>query len=420
MRTIIQGGNTLKIIHVLIILAMVSPIGTASSLESINPDDLESDPNYWYEQAISNRDDGEYPYGLREIETAIELDPNNSTYWSFKGWRTAELEPFEKAIELDSNNADAWDGKAFVHTFLDEYEDALEAANRSIELNGTNMNFWIRKSDVYSSNHRITRAVETLDEAIAAGVDGQPAILYKKASILFDAHRYGDALEAINDAINLCENLSESSDIYEECPLHIGLKANILDKLGLHNESIELRKKVIKEWPDAEEYMKLAQSYFEFGENKEACKAFDKVLELDAKESNELDLSDFGRWQDCEEAQEMAGLNKTYYTRDFFTDVDGEGVVFFLSFVDAETGEYVTPEGKLFVTLSPRGGFPIYYHIYDIKKKDYDSYVGGIAIQKFVSSELLSRKYKKLPQVFVGNFVFRDTDCIFAARKEQI
>lgn len=402
-------------------LAMVIPIGTASSSESINPDELESDPNYWYGQALSAWNSNDYFHSVTAIEKAIELDPNNSTYWSFKGWRTFELEPFEKAIELDPNNADAWDGKAFVHTVLSEYEDALEAANRSIELNGTNINFWIRKSDVYSSAHMNSLAVNILDEAIAAGVDRPQAILYKKASILFEVNRYEDALETINDAINLCENLSESSDIYEECPLHIGLKANILDKLGEHKESIELRKKVIKQYPDSDEYMKLAQSYFQFGENKEGCKSFDKVLELDAKgvESDELDLSDFGRWQDCAEAQEMAGLEKTYYTRDFFTDVDGEGVVFFLSFVDAETGEYVTPEGKLFVTLSPKGGSSIYHHIYDIKKKDYDSYVGGIAIQKFVSSEMLSRKYKKLPQVFVGNFVFRDADCIFTERREQ-
>ena len=138
---------------------------------------------------------------LETISRAIGLDPENPLAWYNKGMALINLgrheealETISKTIELYPENAPAWIDKWMTLVNLRRYKEALDTLSRAIEL----------------SLEALSKAVELNPEDIRAWhLKGQ---MHLVASVRdFKRSNYGNALEAINSAINAFDTFTTFS-----------------------------------------------------------------------------------------------------------------------------------------------------------------------------------------------------------------
>ena len=74
----------------------------------------------------------EYPKAMVHYDTALKIDPKDSTSWchlgnmyAFEGKQEAALKAFDEALKVDPTNGSAWNNKGAVYQTLKMYEDAL-------------------------------------------------------------------------------------------------------------------------------------------------------------------------------------------------------------------------------------------------------------------------------------------------------
>jgi tetratricopeptide (TPR) repeat protein len=74
----------------------------------------------------------EYPKAMVHYDTALKIDPKDSTSWchlgnmyAFEGKQEAALKAFDEALKIDPTNGSAWNNKGAVYQTLKMYEDAL-------------------------------------------------------------------------------------------------------------------------------------------------------------------------------------------------------------------------------------------------------------------------------------------------------
>lgn len=99
----------------------------------------------YYNRSLTLYSKNKYKMALSEVETAIELKPNQDNFWRLKGLLLNLLgryddaiKAFDKAIELQSDNHTAWYNRACAYSFKENKEDMLADLKRSIELDETN------------------------------------------------------------------------------------------------------------------------------------------------------------------------------------------------------------------------------------------------------------------------------------------
>jgi len=245
----------------------------------------------------------------------------------------------------------------------------------------------------------------TLDEELAIN-ESDPVYWYnlgerlQNSDELNRSDRMNESIAAFNKAIELNKTYVEAWD-------RKGFVLSFLDcaeAIKAFDKALEIDPDYVYSWSNK------AFCLRDQGKNEEALKAYDKAIEIDPL--------NWKRWDTKARAQKEMGIEKSYYVKDFNTLIDGRGVSIFLSFVDKDTGDFATPKGKLLISLYRGGTSEIYSHVHDITVNDYDSYMGGIAIVKWVSIEEMP-KISKLPSKVTGRFGFQDVNGITSAAKEE-
>jgi tetratricopeptide (TPR) repeat protein len=255
------------------------------------------------------------------------------------------------------------------------YDEIIKAYDEALKLDPTNSTIWLAKGDALSSR---------------AGSN--------------DMGKYDEAVKCYDEAIKIDP---KNTITWED-------KGVALDNQGNYSEAIKCYDEIIRLEPkNANAWRFKAHALSSLGKYDDAGKALDKAFELlDPHAETNWNLWD-------EKAGIQKGVARTYYLKEFFTNIDGNGVTFFLSFMGKDGKTYAIPEGKLLITLyrgkSTAG--EIYTHIYDIKKSDYGNYAGGVAIKKWISVEEMS--ISTVPSAVNGRFGFQDvTGLVSTARKE--
>lgn len=227
-----------------------------------------------------------------------------------------------------------------------------------------------------------------------------PAYWLNIGNKLSISERYNESLAAYNKAIEL--NKSDDGG-------WLG-SATALESMNRSEDAIKVLDKAIEINPhNFYLWYEKGNLLRHTGKCDEAIKAYNKALEINSTE--------WCSWDRISICQKDMGVERTYYLKDFFTDIDGAGVTFFLTFMDKNTGEYVTPEGKLLINLYVNRVKPIYTHVYDIKQGDYGLYRGGTAIKKWVSFEEMKPFNKGSKET--GKLYFEDAKGIMSIATKE-
>ena len=276
-----------------------------------------------------------------------------------------------------STKGDALRDQGMPDEATNAYDETLKAYDEALKLDPTNSTIWLAKGDALSSR---------------AGSNNMG--------------KYDEAVKCYDEAIKIDpKNVIAWED-----------KGGALNSLSKYDEAIKCYDEIIRLEPkNAAAWRFKAHALSSLGKYDDAGQALDKAFELlDPHAETNWNLWD-------EKAGIQKGVARTYYLKDFFTDIDGNGVTFFLSFMGKDGKTYAIPEGKLLITLyrgkSTAG--EIYTHVYDIKKSDYGNYAGGVAIKKWISVEEMS--ISTVPSTVSGRFGFQDLKgLVSTARKETI
>ena len=293
------------------------------------------------------------------------------------------------------------------------YESVMEKrqSQEQLYLRCSECEYEVERAE-YSEDPRITSltknmqiAKAALDEELAIN-ESDPVYWYnlgerlQNSDELNRSDRMNESIAAFNKAIELNKTYVGAWD-------RKGFVLSFLDcdeAIKAFDKALEIDPDYVYSWSNK------AFCLRDQGKSEEALKAYDKAIEIDPL--------NWKRWDTKARAQKEMGIEKPYYVKDFNTLIDGRGVSIFLSFVDKDTGDFATPKGKLLINLYRGRTSEIYSHVHDITANDYDSYVGGIAIVKWVSFEEMSN-VSKLPSKVTGRFGFQDVNGITSAAKEE-
>lgn len=233
-----------------------------------------------YLQSFRQKD---MPAGLDE---SAELDSESGKAYLRKGLlaikqRTAEgykeaNASFEKAIDvggLAEHEALAYNWRGTFH-YLRGDENAIDDINKSIELDQTLCQSYVKRASMNLESHKREEAREDFDHALAQD-DKDPDIYYHRAQLHFILGEFGEAAKDYQKSIDL-----DSSFIFS----HIQLGVTQY-KMGSIASSMATFRRCMKNFenvPDVYNYygeLLLDQSKYQ-----EAVEKFDRAVEMEQKE----------------------------------------------------------------------------------------------------------------------------------------
>ena len=199
---------------------------------------------------------GDFINALATIEKAIDLQPENADVWYHKGIILEKLEKYEEAIDvfntdlyIDDKDVNSWTAKANILVKLERYEEAISCYNKVLEINPYNK-----------------ESIKNKEIAKAANIKKQKYVSIIKEIKIFD----------INKDYSKVFNLSEQAlELEPGNTLSYLYKGHALNELKKYKEAIQCYDKVLEIEP----------------KNTEAMNKRKKIQEQLDKESVKLDTS---------------------------------------------------------------------------------------------------------------------------------
>jgi tetratricopeptide (TPR) repeat protein len=239
-----------------------------------------NDPACHINKGIALGELGRYEEAIKEIDRAIELNPNDPACHNNKGNALGELgrheeaiEEYNKAIELNPDNPNYHNNIGNALGELGRYKEAIKEIDRAIELNPNDPACHNNKGNALGELGRYKEAIEEYNKAIELNPDN-PNYHYNKGIALGALGRYKEAIEEYNKAIELNPN----------DPAYHYNKGIALRKLGRYEEAIEEYNKAIELNPNDPAYhSNKGIALGELGRYKEAIEEYNKAIELNPK-----------------------------------------------------------------------------------------------------------------------------------------
>ncbi|OQC18337.1 MAG: TPR repeat-containing protein YrrB [Firmicutes bacterium ADurb.Bin080] len=110
------------------------------------------------------------------------------------------LEYLNKAIELQPDNASAYSIRGYIYFSLEKYQQAIDSFNKAIQLNPTKAEYYNSRGTVYRKISQYEKAIEDFNQAIL--FDSNDAVFYNNRG---GVHlRHGDKKIGCLDAERAC------------------------------------------------------------------------------------------------------------------------------------------------------------------------------------------------------------------------
>lgn len=196
---IFVAGAVVAIVGIIGLLILIASIGPSSEEQAIDENAIGDD---YYDQ-------GDYQSALEAYNNAIELDPENSTYYTNKGFGLLSLNQFDeasssfgKALNLDSENADAWTGKGWSLLNMMQANAALDAFDKALDLDSENELALCGKGWTLLNMAQYYAASDAFDKALGLNSENSYS-LAGKGFVLFNLGQYDSALNVFDKALDL-------------------------------------------------------------------------------------------------------------------------------------------------------------------------------------------------------------------------
>ena len=253
--------------------AAIKEIDKAIELDPNNPD-------YHNSKGVALAQLERYEEAIKEFDEAITLNPNNPDYHNNKGNALAQLERYEEAIKeyneaitLNPNNPDYHNSKCVALYDLERYEEAIKEYNEAITLNPNNPDYHNNKGVALAQLERYEEAIKEFDEAITLNPNN-PDYHNNKGVALYDLERYEEAIKEYDEAITLNPNN----------PDYHNSKGDALYDLERYEEAIKEFDEAITLNPNNPDYHNSkGDALYDLERYEEAIKEFDLALKLDLR-----------------------------------------------------------------------------------------------------------------------------------------
>lgn len=218
------------------------------------------------------------------ISKGVNFTPKNSVEYYFRGLGFMNLLEFDKgladldkSIELKANSADAYLSKAVIHYFLQDYSTTVEECNKALDINPNLGDAYDMRGSAYRWLGEYDKSLSDLNKAIGElKVNNEDVFLSRGMTYMY-LEEFNSAITDFNKVISLNSNNGEA---------YLGRGISYLS-LNKPEDSLKDFNKAIGLLPnDPDIYSLRGGCYIVLGEYDNALAHIYKALELDP--DNEL------------------------------------------------------------------------------------------------------------------------------------
>lgn len=169
---------------------------------------MAEDVQFWYDQANGYYVTGDYEKAVASYDKAIELKPNSTVFWNYKGRALANLgrfdeaiECFERSIAINSSDPEALNLKATAMSLgQKKYSEAIVLFDLILDSHPSYVDAWIGKGMALGNEGDLTDALQCFGKATEVSPEN-PSAWNNKGAILMEQEKYQLALDCFNRAL---------------------------------------------------------------------------------------------------------------------------------------------------------------------------------------------------------------------------
>ncbi len=221
----------------------------------------------WYKKGLELSKKGSYEEAVKAYDKAIEIEPQNATFWFAKGQgllsttygpiglrgeeRTAAEEAairaYEKAIQIDPNYTDAWICKGFIllriatrnsTVDLNKCNESLNSFDKALELNPRETNAWQGRGTLLLSLNRVEDAIESYDNALESDPSNIGAS-QGKAQALAALGRKNESAKTYDESLEIADRDIETANSTENLSQAWMMKGIVLQEQGRYEDAVK-------------------------------------------------------------------------------------------------------------------------------------------------------------------------------------
>ncbi len=229
------------------------------------------------ESAQKLADQGDTPKALKELQKALELDPNYKEAHTAMGFIYSDMgqsddavQVFKKVISIDNNSPEAWNNLGLMLARSEKYKEAIKTFEDAIARNPKTATFYNNLGNVYYELGQFSQAMQVFQTA----VELDPS--------------YAESYHRLGIDKNTAGNMEVAMKRLEEAAKSGKNKAKVAYDMGTLYAKQELHDKAIKSFQDATRldgrfeaaYMAMGFAYERKGDLQKALETFAQVITL--------------------------------------------------------------------------------------------------------------------------------------------
>ncbi|MCX6677917.1 MAG: tetratricopeptide repeat protein [Methanothrix sp.] len=165
---------------------------------------------FWYDQANGYFISGDYEKAAASYDKALELVPNSTVLWNYKGRVLGMLgrhedaiSCFDKSLAINSSNPESMSLKAIaLSQGLKKYSEAIAIFDQVLAANASYFDAWIGKGMALANDGNLYSSLECFEKATQIKPQ-DPSAWNNKGVVLRQMERYQDALTCFNKALSI-------------------------------------------------------------------------------------------------------------------------------------------------------------------------------------------------------------------------
>ena len=217
---------------------------------------------------------------IRDLNQAVELDPNNAKVVANRGFSyhssgqyEQALKDFSSAAELDQNSAWVLNGRGLTYLAIKRYEEAIQDFDRAIEIDPQYKYAFFNRGRIHRLMNQHENALKDFSKAIELDPKYLGAIT-NRGALYHLMERYNDALTDYNQAVELEPNN----------PFPVACRGEVHESMQLYIKALQDYDRAVELEPQYKFTITTrGRLHKQLGHYEDALRNFNQAIELDPK-----------------------------------------------------------------------------------------------------------------------------------------